>query len=309
MIDASLAPLVLFVYNRPELTQQTLRALGKNDLAKKSELFIFADGAKPNSSAASRAAVEEVRSVIAAEKWCGKVTIRERSENLGLASSIISGVTEVVAKYGKVIVLEDDLITAPGFLSFMNDALNQYEAEAKVFGITGFKAPSRRPEKFQTFFLPVMSSWSWATWIDRWETVSFDGPDLLRRIESSGKGQALDLNGYPFYQMLQNQVAGKVDSWAIRFYASMFLQERWFLYPAYSLVQNIGFGNAATHTATNSHIPHFLERVKIEKTYLALDRPPLVIDPKVKKSFRLGYGYLWGKVNGLRRRWGRFWKT
>jgi hypothetical protein len=302
VIDEALAPVVLFVFNRPDTTRQTLRALRANDLAAASRLFVFADGPKPDADSATHEAIAAVREIVRRESWCGEVNLVEREDNLGLAASIIAGVTEIIERYDRVIVLEDDLLTAPGFLTFMNDGLRRYAAEPKVFGLTGFKAPSKRPKAYNTFFLPVMSSWSWATWRDRWETVSFDGPALLREVERQGSTSILDLNGYPFGAMLEQQVAGKINSWAIRFYASMFLQERWFMYPSWSLVRNIGFGGDATHTRNK----HFLERVDIEVDHLAVDAPPLAINKRVKGSFRLGYGYLRGKINGLRKRLRRF---
>ncbi|MEL6142382.1 MAG: hypothetical protein AAFU67_12260, partial [Bacteroidota bacterium] len=242
MINKSLAPIVLFVYNRPDTTQATLQALALNKLAIESRLIIFADGPKVTTSNEEKEAILQVRAVI--RNWTdhfGEVVIKEREQNLGLAKSIITGVSEVIKVYGKVIVLEDDLITAPGFLAFMNEGLTKYAAVDKVFGLTGFKAPSRRPRLHNTFFLPVMSSWSWGTWANRWESVSFDGPTLLKEIEARGEGKDMNINGYDFYHMLKSQVAGEINSWAIRFYTSMFLQCKWFLYPSYSLVQNIGF--------------------------------------------------------------------
>jgi len=302
VIDDKLAPVILFVYNRPETTERTLQALRANDLAATSRLFVFADGPKPDAGSATLEAIAAVRKVVRAEAWCGEVELVEREDNLGLAASVIAGVTEIIGRYERVIVLEDDLLTAPGFLTFMNDGLRKYATEPKIFGLTGFKAPSKRPKGYNTFFLPVMSSWSWATWRDRWETVSFDGPALLREVKRSGPTSQLDLNGYPFGAMLENQVAGRINSWAIRFYASMFLQERWFMYPSWSLVRNIGFGGDATHTQNK----HFLERVGVEVDHLQVDSPPLTINRVVKRSFRLGYGYLRGKVNGLLRRLGLY---
>lgn len=298
MINEELAPVVLFVYNRPDSTAKTLRALRSNDLAAASRLFIFADGPRPDADPATREAVASVRETIRAETWCGEVNISERDGNLGLANSVITGVSEIIARYNRVIVLEDDLLTAPGFLTFMNDGLNKYADEPKIFGISGFKAPSKRPRDYNTFFLPVMNSWSWATWRDRWETVSFDAPALLREVKARGPLSALDINSFPLSEILTQQVAGNVDSWAIRFYVSMYLQERWFMFPGWSLVRNIGFGTTATHTKGK----HYLERVEIEAEHLTVDAPPLVIDKRVKDSYQLSYGYLRGKYNGLRKR-------
>ena len=123
-----LAPIILFVYNRPWHTEQTLRALMANELAVESELYIYADGPKPNATDEQLQKIREVRQLIRQEQWCGKVHVVESEKNKGLANSVINGVSEIVNKYGRIIVLEDDLKTSPTFLTYMNQALEYYES-------------------------------------------------------------------------------------------------------------------------------------------------------------------------------------
>ncbi len=138
-----LAPIVLFVYNRPEHTRRTVESLIKNSLADKSSLFVFSDGAKSDKDSKS---VEEVRNYIRTIKSFNKIEITEREKNFGLANSVISGVTEVIESFGKVIVLEDDMISSPFFLKYMNEVLNIFENEQRIFSVTGYTFPVKIPE-------------------------------------------------------------------------------------------------------------------------------------------------------------------
>lgn len=239
-----LAPIVLFVYNRPWHTEQTLIHLALNDLSSESTLYIFADGAKPNSSQEQLKDITEVRKIIRAKKWCKEVVILESQTNKGLANSIIDGVTQIVNLYGKIIVLEDDIVTSRGFLSFMNDALNLYREDVKVAGVTGF---SYVESKDDSFFFYDGSSWSWGTWKRVWEQSNFDGEYWLTKLNNKKLIKRFNLNGfYNYHQMLQDQIQGVNDSWAIRFYCSYFFQQQLFLYPQRSMVMNIGF-DIGTH--------------------------------------------------------------
>ena len=164
MIGIHLSPIVLFVYNRPWHTKQTVEALQKNELAKESELFIYSDEAKNKDV---RKSVDEVREYIGKIDGFKKVTIIKREKNWGLANSIIDGVTKTVNEYGKIIVLEDDLITSPYFLKFMNEALEFYKEEQKVWHISGWSYPINTNNIDDVFFLRVMNCWGWATWADK----------------------------------------------------------------------------------------------------------------------------------------------
>ncbi|MBK7668766.1 MAG: glycosyltransferase [Sphingobacteriaceae bacterium] len=174
-----LAPIIVFAFNRPEHTRQTLEALMQNHLADKSELFIYIDGPRTKDE------IEKVNSVkkIAEEKlWCGKVSVVESKTNKGLAASVVKGVTDIVNKYGKVIVLEDDLVSDKWFLKFMNDSLTVYENETDVVCATGYIYPVSKalPE---TFFLKGADCWGWATWKRGWDILEINGDGLLKELE------------------------------------------------------------------------------------------------------------------------------
>lgn len=242
------SPIVLFVYNRLQHTTQTIEALRKNDLASESDLFIFSDAPK---SASEHEAVRTVREYIHHMDGFKSITVIERPVNLGLANSIIDGVTSIVNKYGRVIVMEDDLVTSPHFLRYMNDALAFYESNKKVASIHGYVYPIEGlPE---TFFLRGADCWGWATWSDRWRFFEPDGEKLLASLKSQGLINRFDLNGsYSFSKMLKDQINGLNNSWAVRWHASAFLNQTFTLYPGKSLVENIGNDGSGTHCANTS---------------------------------------------------------
>ncbi len=276
-----LAPVILFVYNRPWHTRQTLEALKANDLAKDSVLYIFSDGPKKNANQEDLKKIQEVRKLIRDEYWCGEVKIIEREQNLGLSESVISGVTEIINIHERVIVLEDDLVTGKFFLKFMNDALEIYKSETKVFGVSGYKYPSEKKILDSTYFLPIASSWSYATWKDRWMKVNFNSTELIKMVEAGDFQKELDFGGNAFYAMLEDQIQGRNDSWAIRFYVSMFLERAYFLYPSVSLVTNIGFDNSGTHCSKDD----YFSKVLAVNKYVEVKKIPVVMDNDIIKNF------------------------
>jgi len=240
------APVVLFVYNRPSHTLQTLTALSENELAKDTVLYVYADGAKEGSSSEQFQRIREVRDLVKSKPWCKEVILIERNTNKGLAGSIIEGVTEVVNNHGNVIVLEDDLLTSRFFLKYMHEALDMYESKESVISISGYTYPmSDLPE---LYFNKGANCWGWATWKRGWDLFEPDGEKLLAELEKVGMEHVFDLHGsYGYKQMLQDQIEGKNNSWAIRWYASAFLKNKFTLNPGKSLVQNIGFDGTGTH--------------------------------------------------------------
>lgn len=247
-----LAPIALFVYNRPDHLRQTLKALEQNLLASESELYIFADGVKANASEDVLKRIAEVRKVIR-ENWNFKnIHIKEQEANCGLANSVIKGVTELVNQYGKVIVLEDDLVTARGFLKYMNDALELYANEPKVMQVSGYQFPIKFPEGTpETFFLPLTTSWGWATWKRSWDMFDPMARGWEELKTNADLRHRFDLDGaYPYANMLQNQMENKtIDSWAIRWWWSVFKVSGITLFCNKSLNLNIGFGEFSTHTS------------------------------------------------------------
>lgn len=238
------APIALFTYNRLNHTTQTVEALKKNVLADKSNLIVYSDAAK-NDQIENR--VLEVRNYLKTITGFKSVKIVERSVNFGLAESIISGVTEIVNQYGTIIVLEDDLVTSPYFLQYMNEALELYENEEKVISIHGYIYPVK--EKMpETFFIRGADCWGWATWKRGWEIFEKDGSKLLAELKGRNLEHEFDFRGtYPYSKMLSDQVKGKNSSWAVRWYASAFLAGKLTLYPGKSLVQNIGTDGTGFH--------------------------------------------------------------
>ena len=246
-INSRLAPVVLFVYNRPVHTLKTLEALAANKLAPDTMLYIFADGAKTTANSEQLENIHKVRSIIRQKKWCSTVTIKEAATNQGLASSVIKGVTEIIALHGKIIVLEDDMITVPGFLTFMNEALDKYQDTARVISIHGYCVPVNYTTA-SCFFLKGADCWGWATWKRGWDEMIYDPVYLKNEIIRLNAKYEFDFYGtYPYFDMLDNLIAGKVDSWAILWYASAFIKNKLTLYPAKSLVKNIGNDETATH--------------------------------------------------------------
>src|ERR1700733_2343273 len=242
--DSTPAPIALFVYNRLAHAQRTVEALQRNELASESDLLVFSDGAK---YAAERAAIENIRKFIKKLDGFRSVNVIERDRNIGLAKSIISGVSDVCATRGRVIVVEDDLLTAPSFLGYMNQALNLYEDDPSVGSIHGYWYPVEA-QLPQSFFLRGASCWGWATWSRAWKSFEPEGQALLLQMERRKLTRAFDLDGaMPYTAMLRSQIAGKVDSWAIRWHASMFLAGKFQLSPSGSLVSNIGFDGSGMH--------------------------------------------------------------
>ena len=249
------APIALFAYNRPAHLGRTLEALRKNELAAQSDLHIFSDGPKSEKDAPM---VEAVRASLQDVTGFRSVTVVQRPANLGLANSIIQGVTDVCHRSGRVIVLEDDMLTSPWFLRFMNEALATYESDPEVISIHGYIYPVRRalPE---TFFLRGADCWGWATWERGWKHFNPDGTALLAQLEERRQTHAFDFDGaYGYTAMLRDQIAGRNNSWAIRWHASAFLLDKLTLYPGRSLVQNIGLDASGTHCGSTEEFTTLL---------------------------------------------------
>lgn len=243
------APVALFVYNRPIHTRKTVEALLKNKEAAETDLYVFCDGLKVDSPAGQQEKIYAVRDYIRSIVGFKSVTIFESTTNKGLAQSIIDGVTAIVNKHQRVIVLEDDLVTSSGFLNYMNTALNIYENNPSVISIHAYNYPIPTLGLPETFFMRGADCWGWATWKRGWDLFESNGSLLKQQLEEQNLVYQFNINGSnPFFDMLKQQIEGKVSSWAIRWYASAFLKNKLTLYPAKPLVFNIGFDGEATHT-------------------------------------------------------------
>ena len=241
----NLAPITLFVYKRLWHTERAVEALQANQYAAASDLIIFSDGPK---NGEEREEINQIRAYIKGIKGFEKIEIIERQENYGLARSIIAGVTEVVNRYGRIIVMEDDLISSPYFLKFMNEGLNFYEYREKIISIHGYVLPLK-DQMPETYFLRRADCWGWGTWKRGWDLFESDGKKLLQKIQTNKLEKYFDVNGsYPYVEMLKDQIKGKNDSWAIRWLATAFIHNKLTLYPGRSLIQNIGHDNTGSHS-------------------------------------------------------------
>ena len=267
----NLAPIALFVYNRPDHTRRTLQFLQQNELAANSRLFIFSDGPK-NAKQAEK--VAEVRALIKQVHGFKSLEIIERSSNLGLANSIISGVSQLMQDFGQAIIFEDDLITSPYTLRYFNDALVRYHNEDKVMHIGAYMYPLPLPESEllpETFFFRAATSWGWATWARAWQQFNPDIEALMKQFDAEKIHQFSIEGSMNFWKQMQELKAGKNNSWAIRWYASIFLNGGLTLNPAHSLVSNIGHDGSGVHSGINEiynvsiypqPVKHFPEEIK-----------------------------------------------
>ena len=300
--ENTMAPIVLFVYNRPWHTQQTVEALKRCKQVAESDLYVFADGPKEDASEEVRNRISEVRDYIHTINGFRSVTIEEAEKNKGLANSVIAGVSKVLERYGRLIVIEDDLVVSSHFLAYMNQSLDIYEYNEKVMCINGYSIIKEPPIKKNTYFQYGADCWGWATWKRAWNAFIPDARYLLEVIMSNRQiGNWFTYNGtYPYIEMLQNQIEGKIDSWAIRWYASAIIKGGLCLYPSRSLVQNIGFDDG-----THNHDSNCYQATIVADESLT-DFPKI----KIKDSYRMRREYekLYEKLFGRPRRprWKRF---
>jgi len=246
----NLSPICLFVYNRIDETKQTINALKANHLAKRSDLIIYSDGYK---NSIDRELVIEVRSYLREISGFKSIIIRESEINKGLAQSVIDGVTDVFISYKCIIVLEDDLVTTPNFLDFMNQALKTYSLKNNLMSINGFSidvGQDNMSEKKDVFFHNRTLSWGWATWKDRWSKEMFDIDKIKSEINDKTLFAFRKKCGDDISRMLLDSLSGRNDSWYVRWVFRHFLEKKLALFPCYSKIKNIGYGEHATHCKT-----------------------------------------------------------
>ena len=288
-----LAPIVLFVYNRPNHTLQTLEALSRNELASESDLYIYADAPKEGASDEDSALVGKVRQVIRSKPWCKEVIIKEARANKGLANSVIEGVTEIVNIHGRVIVLEDDILTSPFFLRFLNEGLEAYKDSHNVFSINSYMFPIST-ERLEVFLSPLgTTTWGWATWSDRW--VAFEEvPDYKIEIQQNAFLRSrFNLAHYDYAKMLNN-----ANSWGIRWYYSVFVRNGLGVFPTKTLSLNIGFDEQATHT-----------KAIVKQMELHPGPIPMTLHTKIDFSLHVKLLEYFTRPNKKRSLWSRLFRT
>lgn len=289
------APIVFFTYNRASHAQKAIQSLLTNHEACESDLIIYCDGAKgiPDTDT-----VEKNRAYIRRIKGFKSVTIVEREKNWGLANSLTAGITEVVNKYGRVIVVEDDLIVAPYFLKYMNDALDKYESDERISAVSAFLNPVNR-ELPETFFLRYFACWGWATWKRGWDLFNPDANDLLQQFQSYNQFRVFTINfSVKFYEMLRMQAEGRLDSWAIRFHASSFLADKLVLFPGKSMTAQTGFDGSGVHCGVDNE--HYNVTLNTAPIHLC-DEMPVKMSKKAYRTFERYYMGMLGRRGKIKK--------
>ncbi len=307
MKEKELAPLVIFVYKRPDVTRQMLDAISRNTLAGQTDVFVFCDGYKNDAEQESVKAVRDIVHDFAKCNYFKSMTIKESPKNHGLANSIISGVTEIIHKYGRVIVLEDDLLTSRNFLNFMNDCLDFYEDDDSVWSIGGTlkKLKSLENYKKDVYACYRVGSWGWATWLERWNRVDWEVSDYDEFMKSRQKKKLFNRGGSDLTGMLRAQHEGRIDSWAVRWGYQASKENMVSIFPRKSLVKNIGFGAGATHTALGKDIyetqcyegfVYHLEHVGIDQRLMREYRWYLSRVYRTLLAYWMRASEVWGKI-------------
>lgn len=297
----SLAPVIVFAYNRPELLEKTLNALKQNELADQSIFYIYCDGPKSNATSEQLSSVFETRKVARSKQWGKEVHVIESSQNKGLGTSIISGVTEVIEKYGKAIVVEDDLLTSPFFLHYMNQCLEHYESRKSVFSISGLSRPY--PERFfpreypyDVYVSLTHHPTGWATWSDRWAQVDWNAynyrllqtdPNILQAFKRAGNEM--------WDQMVLCKEKGR-NIWSVLFYLAHFENHAISICPIVSYIEHIGWGPDSTNCPGDGAAWRH-ERLADKRNIRFLD--VLYEDSRIINSW---YSFRFGKPRSL---WGK----
>lgn len=291
-----LSPIILFVYNRPFETEKTISALRDNYLASESVLYVFSDGPKEKFAIEG---VRKTRNVIREIDGFRNVIVFESPQNNGLANSIIDGVTRILNEHGKAIILEDDIVTAPNFLDFMNQALQFYKRNNKVISVSGFTLPLKNIPVERDFYTGYRSSsWAWGTWDRAWNDIDWGLSDFEEFYKDRKCRRAFNRGGSDMSKMLRDQVDGNIDSWAIRFCFHQFRRDMVTVFPTISKAASIGFGSNATHTFNESRFRTFLDNGN-KRNFRFGSR--VDVDSQLAKDFRQFFSLRVRIVDRLRR--------
>ncbi|WP_113637889.1 hypothetical protein [Nubsella zeaxanthinifaciens] len=272
--ETDLAPLVLFVYQRPQHTKKVLAAIANDPLAKKTVLYVYSDGPKPSATVTEQENIAETRKLVENFKGCKEAHLYFKTQNEGLAKSIINGVSEVVKKHGKVIVLEDDIVISPLFLTYMNEALGIYERDEQVMHISSFVPQRKGIEKLpETYFLRFMSCWGWATWERAWKQNITDSQALYKKLKNNSLIKKFNIdNTSGMSTILMQNIQKRIDTWDINWYASIFIKNGLCLYPKQSLCAQIGLDGSGVHCGLddlNLYHVTFPSNIKVQRIELS----------------------------------------
>ncbi len=291
-----LAPIALFTFTRLDTLKKVVESLKRNPLAAASEIYIFSDaGRKP----LENKAVELVRDYLKTITGFKNVHLNFSPANMGLAKSIITGVTGIVNEFGKVIVLEDDLIVSSNFLNFMNQGLDFYKKAHAVFSISGFSFPDLASPKYQwdAYFIPRGLSWGWATWKDRWQKVDWDIKDFASFSNNPVEIEKFNQGGTDLFPMLKKQMEGNLDSWAIRWFYNQYKLGGLTAYPKTSKVLNEGFDAHATHTNVYNRYKTYLDISEIDNfVFPTIVETNSAILKRFQKNYSVFTRIFWGRI-------------
>lgn len=277
-----LSPIIVFAYNRPEHLRRTIEALAKNIFAGESELYIFCDGPKADATEERKLHIKQTRAIAHAVKGFKDIHVIEANANKGLANSIIGGVSDVISKHGRAIVLEDDLLTSPYFLKYMNMALDKYESYPAVFSISANRPPVNKMAipadyEYDVFVSLRPFSTGWATWKEKWEKIDWSLDYLDDFIQHPEQIRAFNRGGDDLTEMLLMQRDHKIDSWAIRYAFQHFYHHAVAILPCIPYVDNIGFDGTGIHSGTNdtdfhNNVANALESPRMQEVIYEDDR-------------------------------------
>jgi len=281
----SIAPIILFVFNRPEHTKKTIESLKKNQLIQDSELFVFSDGSRGKIDDEN---VEAVRRLVDGLGGFRKITIRKRSANFGLANSVIAGMTEVIDRYGKAIVIEDDLLFSHNFLDYMNEALSRYENDPRIFSVGGYSPPLEIPKDYQadSYLSYRCCTWGWGTWKNRWDKVDWNIKDFESFSQNEAMVSLFNRGGEDMFQILKLQMEGKISSWGIRWDYAHFKNEAYCFRPTYSIVGNTGNDGSGVHCGATIK---FNVIINAKKDFLFPRPGQLKVNEEINRRFATFY--------------------
>ena len=294
------APIALFVHRRPSHTQQTLQALARNEGAHLSPLYVFADGARSSEEAA---AVAETREVVRHAEGFASVHVTERSVNMGLAQSLIEGIDDVLRRHGRVIVIEDDIVTAPYFLRFVNACLEHYAEQPKVMHISGYNLPIRAQGLPEVALTRWAGSWGWATWSRAWKRPDRDARAIMARFTREQRAQFdLDCQGTDFWYQLEANRDGLMRTWAVFWYAHVFLSGGLCAIPRTSLVRNIGHDGSGVHSKATHRYDSALQQEPVLDVSTELFENPLML-ARIQAYYRAHRPSRWRMLARKANRW------
>jgi hypothetical protein len=286
------APIALFVYNRPQHTERTVKFLLQNEVASESRLFIFSDGPK---TPADEENVQEVRDYLKKIIGFKSIEIIERKVNMGLANSVIAGVTQLVTDYKQVIVFEDDLVSSPHTLTYFNEALNRYRSEHNVMHIGAYMYPLKAANLPESFLYRAATSWGWATWERAWKQFEPNIDVLISKFDSKMINDFSIDRTMNFWKQMKDFKKGKNDSWAIRWYASIFLKGGLTLNPSHSLINNIGHDGTGVHSGMNDIYNVIVNPKPIRQFPGTIKENPIAYQA-IKKFLATRKGSYWDRI-------------